>query len=505
MSHSLPTLITSLLEPARYPDTATSVDLIETHTSWVLLAGEFAYKIKKSITLPFLDYSTLERRLTCCQAEMRLNRRFAPDVYLGVVEILGAPQQPIIGALGLMKGKVIEYAVKMKRFAESGRLDRVCKRGELTPFLASQLVDAIISFHKIAAVAGVGSHFGTAESLLPPAIENITTLQTLLPLDADQQQLSQLASWTQSEYKRLAPRFVVRKEAGHVRECHGDLHLGNIALIDEQVTLFDCIDFNEEFRWIDVASEIAFTYIDLLDHDQPGLACWFLSQWLSRSGDYDAVPVLRFYAVYRALVRAKVAAISAMQQESDFAATQTYLTLAKKLAVPLKPNLTITHGLSGSGKTIATKQRLLADKYGATLCLRSDVERKRIFGLAEDASSNSPLCGGIYGPGANKMTYSRLLVLTALLLNAGWSVIVDAAFLQREERDDFRELATKIGADFSILAPQASHDQLADRITSRLAEGGDASEATLSVLKRQQEIMEPLDANEQLLLASLNT
>jgi len=497
MSDSQPPIIQALLEPCRYPEPAANVELMETHASWVLLAGNFAYKIKKPITLPFLDYGTLARRLTCCQTELRLNRRFASDLYLGLVEISGTPEQPIIGELDQVTGNAIEYAVKMKRFEESARLDHVCSRGELIPDQISQLANAIINFHQIAAIAPTMSRFGSAEILLAPALENINTLRALLPTPADRHQLEQLGSWTQSEHERLIPQFTARKAEGHIRECHGDLHLGNLVIINNQVTLFDCIDFNEEFRWIDVASEITFPYIDLLDHNQPGLACWLLNQWLSNSGDYGAVHLLRFYATYRALVRAKVSAILAAQHETDFSTARAYLALAQKLAAPPKPRLTITHGLAGCGKTTAAKQQLLSDKDGATLCLRSDIERKRLFGLTENASSNSSLSEGIYNTDTTKLTYRRLLDLTAQLLNAGWSVIVDAAFLLHKERDNFRRLAEQSGVDFYILAPQTSDDQMMARIKKRLAEGQDASEATQDVLKMQKKIIEPLDNNER--------
>lgn len=497
MGNSQPPLISALQEPWRYPEPAANVELMETHASWVLLAGNFAYKIKKPITLPFLDYGTLARRLACCQTELRLNRRFASDLYLGLVEISGTTAQPIIGTMNHVTGNAIEYAVKMKRFEESARLDHVCSRGELAPDHIAELADAIINFHKIAAIASTLSRFGSAETLLPPALENINTLRTLLPTPADRQQLEQLENWTQSEHERLIPQFTARKAEGHVRECHGDLHLGNLVLINGQVTLFDCIEFNETFRWIDVASEVTFPYIDLMDHDQPGLACWLLTQWLSRSGDYESVPVLRFYAVYRALVRAKVAAILASQHANNFTAAKAYLVLAQDLAAPPKPCLTITHGLAGCGKTTAAKQQLLADKHGATLCLRSDVERKRLFNLTANASSHSSLNEGIYSTAANKLTYHRLLDLAAQLLNTGWSVIVDAAFLLHAERDNFRRLAEQLGVDFFILAPQASDDQISARIKMRLEERQDASEATQDVLKMQKKIIEPLDNDER--------
>jgi predicted kinase len=269
-----------------------------------------------------------------------------------------------------------------------------------------------------------------------------------------------------------------------------------MVLIGGRVVLFDCIEFNEDFRWIDVVSEIAFTYIDLFDHHQPELADWFLNEWLSRSGDYDAMSVFRFYAVYRALVLAKVAAIRAGQDLGNISETREYIKLAERLTLPPKPRLIITHGLAGCGKTTASTRLLLDDANAVTLRLRSDVERKRLFGLAAAVKSNSPLDGGIYGLEAHLLTYRRLQDLAQALLDAGWSVIVDAAFLKHAERAAFRALATQAGAEFRILAPQSSPAQLRARITTRLENEHDASEATLEVLEQQMLWIEPLDTDE---------
>lgn len=499
MCESLPAIIKALLEPKCYSHPAAKVELVETHISWLLLAGEFVYKIKKPVTLPFLDYGTLAKRHACCEAELRLNRRFAPDIYLEVVAIVGSPENPRFGNDGniIEDGIAIEYAVKMRRFDEAGRLDHVCARGELTLDHIAALADSIVTFHTATATAPSTTRFGTPDAVMAPALENFKELHALLSDKACQTQLDRLLAWTQAEFKRLSPLFSARKTAGQIRECHGDLHFGNIVLIDGRVTLFDCIEFNEDFRWIDVASEISFTYIDLLDHQQPSLAGWFLNEWLSRSGDYDAMSVLRFYAVYRALVRAKVAAIRAQQNNpEDMSETKNYIMLAERLTSPPKPRLIITHGLSGCGKTTASTPLLLNDVKGSTIRLRSDVERKRMFGLAATAKSNSTLDEGIYTKEAHQRTYQLLHELVQGLLAAGWSVIVDAAFLKRAERQVFQTLATQQGAEFHILAPQASPAELRERIVARLKNEHDASEATLAVLEQQMAFLEPLDADE---------
>lgn len=496
MPDTLPPLITAFLDPGRYPHPADRVELVETHASWLLLAGDFAYKIKKQVTLPFLDYGTLAKRETCCRAELVLNHRLAPELYLDVVPIGGKAERPRIGKL-----PALEWAVRMKRFDESGRLDHLAARNALLPGHLTQLAETLCAFHRSAATAAPPTRFGRPDQVLAAAQENFVELRQILP-PADQAAVEQLARWTDEEFRRRTADFVSRKEGGSIREGHGDLHLGNLVLIAGRVTPFDCIEFNEDFRWNDPASEIAFVWIDLLDHGRPGLAAWFLNAWLEAGGDFGAMAVFRFYAVYRAVVRAKVAALRAGQEDAkaaraELALARTYIDLALRVAEPPEPTLVITCGLSGSGKTTASTARLLDTEQtaaGSLLRLRSDVERKRLFGLEARESSGSPPDGGIYTPEATVRTYARLLDLARGLLAADWPVIVDAAFLKRSERDSFAALAAGLGAGFSILACEAAPDELRRRL---LARSGDASEATVNVLERQLEWFEPLNATEQ--------
>ncbi|NJD35913.1 MAG: hypothetical protein FIA96_13950 [Betaproteobacteria bacterium] len=496
MPEALPPLIRSLLDANRYPHATDRVDLIEPHASWLLLAGDFAYKIKKPVILPFLDYGTLARREAFCRAELALNHRLAADLYLDVVSIGGNPEQPRIGELPAM-----EWAVRMRRFDESGRLDHMAARGELQAVHLSQLAATLCAFQQAAAIAAPGTRFGAPAQVLAAARENFVELRQLLP-SAGHASVEALASWTEAEYARRAGDLAARKAAGLIREGHGDLHLGNLVLIGDRVTPFDCIEFNEDFRWNDPASEIAFVWIDLLDHGQPGLAAWFLNAWLETGGDFEALSVLRFYAVYRAVVRAKIAALRARQEDRESARTEldaahAYLDLAARIAVPPAPTLAITCGLSGSGKTTASSARLLdstTQTAGSIVRLRSDVERKRLFGLAPHDNSNSAPDCGIYTTEATTRTYARLLALSRELLIAGWPVIVDAAFLKRAERDSFSALADELRVGFNILATDAPAEELRRRL---LARSGDASEATVAILERQLEWFEPLAEDER--------
>lgn len=492
----LPTLIQAMLEPARYPHPVLRVDLVQTHISWILLAGDFAYKVKKPLKLPFLDFSTLELRRIFCLEELRLNRRYAADIYLSVLRICGSAQDPVWEG----DGAAVEYALRMRRFDDRMRLDRMCVRGELEPTHLSDLANALREFHLQAAPAPAASRFGAPAQVRAPALDNCAQLAQLLPGPVFGRRLQVLRDWTLAQCERLAPLMASRKERALVRECHGDLHLENLVLLDGRVRMFDCIEFNQDLRWIDLANEYAFPYMDLLARRQPGLAGWLANELLGASGDYQAAELLRFYAVYRALVRAKVAAIRAAQRrEVPGADVLDPVALAEDLLAPAPPRMVITHGLSGCGKTHASGALLRADPRASTLRLRSDVERKRIHGLSTQQASSSQAGGGIYTQEANAQTYDRLHQLAAGLLRAGWSVIVDAAFLQHAERARFQALAAAVGAPYAILAPNAPMQTLGERILARGAIGHDASEATLEVLEQQVLALEPLSAAEEAL------
>jgi hypothetical protein len=286
-----------------------------------------------------------------------------------------------------------------------------------------------------------------------------------------------------------------------VRECHGDLHLGNVALIDDKLVVFDCIEFNPDLRWIDVMSEVAFTTMDLQERDRPSYAFRFLNRYLEITGDYEGISVLRFYLTYRAMVRAKVRSIRANQQGLDSIARDqakeeslAYLRCAKKYAMERSPALLITHGLSGSGKT--TVSQTILETIGA-IRVRSDVERKRLFQADPLARVKNGIGEGMYGKAAGERTYKRLAELAGQMLQAGWPVIVDAAFLKKNQRDLFHDLAVKNNAPFLILNCQAKKALLKARIRERGRKGTDASDADIAVLEHQLKNYQPPAAAEE--------
>jgi aminoglycoside phosphotransferase family enzyme/predicted kinase len=489
-------LIEALRAPACYPHTVEQVDLLQTHISCILLAGDYAYKIKKPVNLGFLDFSTLAARRFYCEEELRLNRRTAPGLYLDVIPISGSASAPVLGG----DGPAIEYALKMRRFEQDALLDHMARRGALAPQHIDALALGVARFHADIERAGPEREFGSSARILAPALQNFEQMHELVRARTDLALLARLGDWTAREHGALAAVFDARKREGWVRECHGDLHLGNIALLDGVPTPFDGIEFSADLRWTDVMNEVAFLMMDLFDHRLPRLAFRFLNAYLERTGDYAGLRVLRFYLVYRALVRAKVSCMRAhqpgMAQREHSEIEQEYrrhLHLAERLAEPPHAALLIMHGLSGSGKT--TIAQGLLEALGAVR-LRSDVERKRLFGLAAEARSGSGLDAGLYAPGASERSYAHLAGLARDLLAARYPVIVDAAFLKRAWRERFAELARDAGAAFAIVACTASPATLRARLALRERAARDASEAGLAVLERQLASEEPLAAEE---------
>ena len=471
-------------------------DIVETHISWVLLSGDCAYKIKKAVDFGFLDFSTLDKRRFFCREELRLNRRLSPQLYLDVVAISGSVAAP---KLGSEFPPLLEYAVKMRRFPQAAQLDAMLANGALLPSHIDAIAARIAAFHRGAVVAIVAAEdcpYGTPEAVHQPVTQNFTQIRPRLSDAADLDKLRRIEDWSEGEFKRLAAVFAQRKQHGFIRECHGDLHLANLAWFEGEITPFDCIEFSANLRWIDVISEIAFLAMDLHDKKRPDMAWRLLNAYLQQSGDYAGLALLRYYLAYRALVRAKVACLrskTAIAEGAVLEVCRDYLNLGESFTWQGRPAIIITHGLSGSGKT--TVAGALAVMLGA-LHLRSDIERKRLYGLAATARSGSSLDGGLYTEDGHRRTYRSLAELAQTIVAAGYAVIVDAAFLKQAERSAFRQIAAERRIPFVILDFHAPAELLRRRIVERERAGKDASEATLAVLERQLAGAEPLSAAE---------
>jgi len=477
-------------------DAAQRTQRIETHISSVILSGGFAYKIKKPLDFGFLDFTTLERRRHFCTEELRLNRRLAPQIYLDVVAITGSITAPELGG----RGEPIEYAVRMRRFSQDALLSHLAASRDLPMAIVEALAARVADFHTQAARAPADSEFAAPEAALFPVMENFDQIRPLITDPGSLSQLDRLQEWSRAQYAHLYEQLAERGAAGWVRECHGDMHLGNMALIDDEVVIFDGIEFSERMRWTDVLGDVAFLAMDLDDRDLPTHANRFLNNWFEQSSDVSALPLIDFYRVYRAMVRAKIAALRLSQQlcaaerGEVLGEYHSYADLAERYTRPRRALLCITHGLSGSGKSRLARR--LVDHYGM-LRLRSDVERKRLHGLAAAARSGSGLDTGIYTADATRATYERLVDVAGVALDSGFPVVVDAAFLKRWQRHMLAELAAQRGIPFLVLDLEVPLPILRERLIRRSEQGADVSEAGLEVLERQLASREPLTDDEQ--------
>lgn len=489
-------LIAALQNPALFPHAVTDFRVIETHISWVLLTGDYAYKIKKPMNFGFLDFTELSSRAHFCAEELRLNQRLTDGLYLEVLPITGSTDAPQLGGDGV----AIEYALKMRQFPQDQMLNTLQANGELTAAHIDQMASQIAEFHLQAPKVSPEHPLGTPESVMMPVEQNFEQIRPFLSDKSDLQQLDALQAWARSSFDRLHPLLAARKANGFIRECHGDIHLGNATLIDGSVVIFDCIEFNEPFRLTDVYADTAFLAMDLEDRGLKSLSRRFISQYLELTGDYAGLELLNFYKAYRALVRAKVALFSmpgdadGVQRATTLRQYRNYANLAESYSAIPSRFLAVTHGVSAVGKSQVAMR--LVEALGA-IRLRSDVERKRLFGeQASDAAGQ--LQAGIYGADASKATYERLHQLAAVILRAGFPVVIDATYLKQTQRQAAAEVASETGVPFLILDCNAPDAVIASWLAQRQAERNDPSDATLEVVAAQKASREALSAEELL-------
>ena len=484
------TLVHALDNPLAFGHPIHNLRIIETHISWIILTGSYAYKIKKAVNFGFLDFSTLDQRRYYCHEELRLNRRFARQLYLDVIEIRGTVEAPRLHG----DGQAIEYAIRMVEFPQQCLLSHHAASGTLTAAMVDAIADRISELHTNSDTAPQDSAFGSARSVRQWSEENLEHIAAAIPSASIPASYLRLQQWYQNNADLLD--FVEqRKRDGRVRDCHGDLHLDNMTWIDNEVIPFDCIEFNAELRWIDTISEAAFVAMDLQARGYIEFGWRFISRYLESSADYDAVALLRYYLIYRALVRAKVEALrvdpASKATPTSFSAATAYLDLADKWSTNQRSGMIIMHGLSGSGKSTVAAQ--LVEALGA-IRIRSDVVRKQIHSIDIDANTQSGLEAGIYDREATSMTYRHLLQIAQKIINAGFCVIVDATFLQEDQRRQMLQAESITTPCARIIVNcNAPEPVLRQRISTRK---NDPSEANFQVLEQQMRVVEPITERE---------
>lgn len=508
LEHRFP--IEQLLLPSAFPHSVKPIRVVETHISWVILTGEFAYKIKKPVRFDFVDYSTLDKRKHYCLKEVELNRRYASDLYLDVVPIFNVGGNYEVGDSSLefdafdgVESEPVEYAVKMKEFGQAALLSNQLNLAEFHLPMMPRLADRLARFHQSEPGLQIDDLDEEIEQLHKEVADNFKLLDRALANTPQAEQLKRIEGWTETSFQVLERRIRERIGAGNLKRCHGDLHLNNIILYQGELIPFDGIEFNRHLQEIDPLNEVAFPFMDLSAHQFFAHAWRFLSAYLEAAGGYADLPLFRFYTVYRAMVRAKVAWIHCQVQSSTTGHQSSwlkgdiptesqkepahpwdhYLDFAAEMISEPETELTITYGFSGSGKSTAALNWI--DSRGG-IRLRSDAKR------IQKKPSLGP--DDLYSQEVTDEIYSQMLTDADACLRSGFSAVVDATFLSAKHRKWFRELAISRNIPFRILACDASFTELCSRIRNR---HNDPSEATVDVLKSQMERFDPLTEQEK--------
>ncbi len=477
----LPAHIQAFLDPATYPHPVKEIRLIQTHISWVFLTGGVVYKIKKPVNFGFLDFTSLAKRKRACADELRLNRRLAPGIYLDVLPLYRSEGGYRIGNSPGNRHHIIDYCLKMVEFDQNDLFDLRLEQNRFDPQWMDQLALSIARFHLTAENSPSIEQFGNPELLYDHIQASLHVAGEHLHAGRMIRVLESLKQKSRKWFSAAKEALAARQHDHHIRNCHGDLHLKNIALFNNRPTAFDCIEFNDEFRMIDTMNDAAFLVMDCDARNRADLGYRFLSRYLEQTGDYAGLELLPLYLSYRAGVRGKVSCLSAdnpalRQDEAAelYNAARDYFVLAEQYLSHRKPHLFIIGGLSGSGKSHLS---LLGLRYEKAIIIRSDATRKRIA----EHHTELPL----YSQTMHRLTYQAMFDAAKTALKAGFSVILDATFLHPASRQAVIELGATLNTPLSFYWLEMDKELLRKRIKQRAARNSDISDADLEVLKGQ--------------------
>ncbi|MEA5114565.1 MAG: AAA family ATPase [Geobacteraceae bacterium] len=487
----------SLLDPAGYGEITSTVQLRQTHVSFLFFTDSHVYKIKKEVDFGFLNFMSLDRRRFYCEEEVRLNRRLCPDLYLGVVEVREAG-----GRLSFRgAGKVVEYAVKMRRLPEERMLHRLLEHGGVTEADVRRIARTIGEFHLVAERSREIDAYGDIDTIRRNWEENFRQADQFIPLCLEAEDRGIVQRWVERFMGENADRFAKRVEGGCIRDCDGDIHSENICL-DDKVYIFDCIEFNPRFRYSDTAADIAFLLMDMEFHGRRDLAECVLDEYCRSTGDTGSVGVLDFYLAYRAFVRGKVTAFRTLdpvipedEKEAAVVMARRYFRLARGYVIrgSLSPSIIVFCGLMGTGKSTLARQ--LSFELG-TGTLVSDSIRKELAGLSPTERCREEYNQGIYSGSFTRDTYEEIFRRMEKMSGAGLSVVADASFFRREDRSRVREIAAKTGADCVFVHVACDEETMRRRLTARLGDPAAISDGNWELLLRQRVDFEPLSPGE---------
>jgi aminoglycoside phosphotransferase family enzyme/predicted kinase len=490
-------ILEALLRPDAYPEPTSQVSLVQTHVSYILITDNFAYKIKKPVDFGFLDFTSAERRRFFCHEEVRLNRRLCPDVYLGVVELREAPNGPSFFG----DGKVIDHAVKMRRLPQERMLDNLLNKGEVADQDIRNIAGTIAWFHLAAERSDAIDEYGTIAAIRLNWEENFQQVGRFIGTTLTAEDLNLIRGYVDTFLSHNIPLFAERIKNGFIRDCDGDIHVENICLV-EPVCIFDCIEFNDRFRYSDTAADIAFLLMDLDFHRHGEFAGPFLDEYCAVTGDTGVLQLLDFYKTYRAFVRGKVESLRLtdreIREDDRVLATKKaarYFRLARGYAIrnSMRQTMFITCGLMGSGKSSIAEE--LAFQLGIKR-ISSDALRKKITGTPPGEHRFLEYGEGIYSRDMDRQVYAKLLRMSRDALEEGGSVVVDASFRRRQDRSRFASLATGMGLSFLIVYTTSPVETVKERLEDRLKEGSAISDGRWELYHRQLDEFEPPCADE---------
>ena len=491
---ALPAVVRAMLAPGFYPVPPAGVTLLQTHISFVLLAGDDVYKLKKPVRFAFLDFSTLERRRHFCHEEVRLNRRLAGDVYRGVLAIV--PRGAGFALAPADAADAVEYAVHMRRLPAECVLARLLDAGAVTPALIDRIAERLVAFHAgcdaSAAIARGGDPAEIAR-LMDEDFAEVVALHGDTISAADD---AAVQRWCHGRLRALDALLRRRQATGRIRDGHGDLHAEHVYCLDDGLVIVDCIEFNPGFRHRDVAADVAFLAMDLDYHGHPGLAAHLVAAYADRAGDPDLPALVPFYACQRAYIRGKVDSLKSREPEVDPAdAAAARASAARHFALAVRYTwadarlLVVVCGLSGSGKsTVATA---LAARTGFAH-VNSDRTRKQLAGLAPTDRGGPEL----YTPARSAATYAALYAAAEGYLAAGHGVILDATFQRRVDRDRAAAVAAAAGAPVLFVECRADDAEIRRRLAVRTARADDPSDADWAIYVQQRDRYEPVADDE---------
>lgn len=483
----LPPLIRSLSKPSAYPDSPDTIELKQTHISYLFFTPKYVYKIKKSVDFGFLDFTTLEKRRFFCHQEIALNKRLCPEIYIGVVEATKTDD----GFVFEGKGEAVEYAVKMKRLPPDKMFDHMLKKDTVTESMVEDIADVIASFHKKSETNLYISEFGRPAAIEKNTEENFTQNKDFVGRTITAKQYDTIKNYTQNFLKARSGLFAKRAENCFIKDCHGDIHSEHIC-VTNGIYIFDCIEFNERFRYSDTVADIAFLAMDLDFYNRHDLATAFCNKYILASKDRDANELLDFYKCYRAYVRGKVEGFKIDQKEvpekekkEAKARARKYFHLAALYASDgFRPALILICGLTGTGKT--TLAGALAAETGIKV-ISSDIVRKELAHIASSERRLEEFEKGIYTKEWTEKTYSEMINRAKSFLRKGVSVILDATFLEPAYRQKAYESAKELGAEFQIIECVAPDETVKERLGNRARQEGVASDGRWEIYVKQKE------------------